>query len=308
MRDRVEVFRQIGVDNVGIAPAKQPVRFLDGVDRAATRPIAISAVLEVRFEDRLQHNLGGGLDHPIPDRRDAERTFAAARLGDRRPPHRIGPIRLRNEFLAQARQPYFHARRVNLLEGHPVNARRSRIVAGQRIGVSKNVLAADLVVEQIEAESGLRLRFAIELSLQVPDLVGRCKAYRQSPLLASFESAPEVRALSSAGITRPHRSYDLSDSRPAHRLKTMVEMRPPTGRVSPDYPCCPSNVPCPLPRRTEQGHASMACLFVRPSPNLQVGRRPHWFFRGLLRLHSRYGPPDRSTAQGGLCHEASARP
>jgi len=30
--------------------------------------------------------------------------------------------------------------------------------------------------------------------------------------------------------------------------------------------------------------------------------------QGLLRLYSRYGPPDRSTAQGGLCHEASARP
>jgi hypothetical protein len=26
------------------------------------------------------------------------------------------------------------------------------------------------------------------------------------------------------------------------------------------------------------------------------------------RLHSRYGPSDRSTAQGGLCHEASAQP
>jgi hypothetical protein len=30
--------------------------------------------------------------------------------------------------------------------------------------------------------------------------------------------------------------------------------------------------------------------------------------RGLLRLHSRYGPPDRSAAQGDLCHEAPARP
>ena len=29
--------------------------------------------------------------------------------------------------------------------------------------------------------------------------------------------------------------------------------------------------------------------------------------QGLLRLHSRYGPLDCSTAQGGLCHEASAQ-
>ena len=31
----------------------------------------------------------------------------------------------------------------------------------------------------------------------------------------------------------------------------------------------------------------------------------HCPFRGLLRLHSRYGPHARSTAQGGLCHGAS---
>jgi hypothetical protein len=43
-------------------------------------------------------------------------------------------------------------------------------------------------------------------------------------------------------------------------------------------------------------------------PVIQAGRRPQLHFRGLLRLHSRYGPLDCSTAQGGLCHEASARP
>ena len=30
--------------------------------------------------------------------------------------------------------------------------------------------------------------------------------------------------------------------------------------------------------------------------------------QGLLGLHTRYGPLDRSTAQGGLYHEASALP
>ena len=43
-------------------------------------------------------------------------------------------------------------------------------------------------------------------------------------------------------------------------------------------------------------------------PDIQAGRHPQLHFRGLLRLHSRYGPLDRSTAQGGLCHEASAPP
>src|SRR5512147_970177 len=43
-------------------------------------------------------------------------------------------------------------------------------------------------------------------------------------------------------------------------------------------------------------------------PESQAGRHPRLHFRGLLRLHSRYGPPDRSTALGGLCRKASARP
>src|SRR5215471_17810681 len=39
-----------------------------------------------------------------------------------------------------------------------------------------------------------------------------------------------------------------------------------------------------------------------------VGRHPHCHFRGLLRLYSRYGPPDRSAARGDLCHEAPTCP
>ena len=173
--------------------------------------------------------------------------------------------------------------------------------------MAKNVLAADLVVEQVEAESRLRLRLTIELSLKAPDLFGCFEAHRQSPLLAIFESTPEVRVLSSAGITRPQRSYDPVRLPPDPPPRAMLKPRPPTGRVSPDYPHHPSNVPCPIPRRTEQVHVSIASLSARPSPG-RAGRHPHRLFRGLLRLHSRYGPLDRSTAQGGLCHEASARP
>ena len=39
------------------------------------------------------------------------------------------------------------------------------------------------------------------------DLLGCCQVHCQSPLLAIIKSVPEVRALCSAGITRPHSSY-----------------------------------------------------------------------------------------------------
>jgi hypothetical protein len=75
----------------------------------------------------------------------------------------------------------------------------------------------------------------------------------------------------------------------------------------PRYPLHLSGVPCPLPRRIETG-ALVDCFPAHAAfPVLQAGRHPHLYFRGLLRLHSRYGPSDCSTAQGGLCHEASIR-
>src|SRR5271166_5613619 len=300
MRDRVEIFRQVGVNHVGVAPANQPVRFLDRIDRAATRAIAIGVVLEVRLEDRLQHDLDGSLNHPIPNRRDSQGTFAAPRLRDRRPPHRIGPIRLRHEVLAQARQPRLHAKRLNLLEGRPVHPRCARIGAGQRIGVPKVVIAADLVVEDVEAESGLRLRLTIELSLKVPDLFGRFEAHRQSPPPRRLRKRSEARALSSAGITRPHRSYDpvrLPHGPLPNTQRRSRDLRPrgspPITRIT--LPPCHAHYPdgsngciCRLlPRppglpRCSGGSASIsslsrpaqALLTLRPAGSLNRPRRP----------------------------------
>src|SRR6266568_2379018 len=105
MRDRVEVLRQIGVHDIGVAPAEKPVHFLDRVARSASGTIAIGTVLEVRLEDRFEHELGGSLNHPIPNRRNAERAFSAPRLWDHHPPHRHRPIPPRDEVLTQTRQP-----------------------------------------------------------------------------------------------------------------------------------------------------------------------------------------------------------
>src|ERR1700694_752643 len=164
-----------------MAPADQPVHFLDRVYRSTNGAVAVGVVLEVRLEDRFQHELGGGLYYPIPDGRNAERSLASVRLRYRHPPHRIGPVRLRNQFLAQARQPPLQAQRLDPRKGHSVPARRTRICSGQRIGVSQDVLAVNLVVEQVEAEGRLRLRLTVQLSLKGPDRCRCCQAHRQSP-------------------------------------------------------------------------------------------------------------------------------
>ena len=77
---------------------------------------------------------------------------------------------------------------------------------------------------------------------------------------------------------------------------------PPITRTT--FPTCRAHYP--------GGSSGCACrllpALVRAFPVWQVGRHPHCHFRGLLRLHSRYGPPDRSAAQGDLCHEAPTQP
>jgi hypothetical protein len=54
-------------------------------------------------------------------------------------------------------------------------------------------------------------------------------------------------------------------------------------------------------------HLSAASPERAAFPVLWAGRRPQLPFRGLLRLHTHYGPSIRSTAQGGLCRRASIR-
>src|SRR5262245_19293723 len=109
------------------------------------------------------------------------RTLASVRFGDHHPPHRVGLVRLRDQFLTQARQPCLQALLLDLSEAHPVHTRSARVVASQPVGVAQDVFPADLVVEHIEAEGGLRLRLAIELPLKAPDLLRCCQAHRQSP-------------------------------------------------------------------------------------------------------------------------------
>ena len=58
----------------------------------------------------------------------------------------------------------------------------------------------------------------------------------------------------------------LSDTRRSRRPYGDVEVATLAERVSPDYPHHPSNVPCPLPRRIERVHASIASPLTRPSP------------------------------------------
>src|SRR5277367_4681741 len=137
--------------------------------------------------------------------------------------------------------------------------------------MAQDVRSVDLVVEQVEPEVRLRLRFEIELPLQRPDVIRCCQAHRQSPILGSFESAPEVRVLPSAGVTQPQQYYDpvRRPRGPSSRRCRRRDLRPTW--ASPNYPARPSNMPCPIPRWTRTG-ASVGCFPIpRGLPRISGG-------------------------------------
>ena len=142
-------------------------------------------------------------------------------------------------------------------------------------------------------------------------LLVSCGVCRLAPIhrpAPSSPSTPEVRVLPSTGIARLQQYYNPVRLPPVPRPEAALRPLPSPQMGLPRYPHHLSGVPCPLPRRIKTG----ACVDCFPAhaafPVMPAGRHPHLYFRGLLRLHSRYGPSDCSTAQGGLCHEASIQP
>ena len=162
-------------------------------------------------------------------------------------------------------------------------------------------------MNQPRAESarwGTLLRPSTQQPRTAPVIDGVLRLIANHHDLAIFESAPEVRALCSAGIARPQHSYD--PVRPPPWPSPVATLRPlPSHRTGlPRLPEPPSRRAVP-PTPADRAGARVDCFPAHAAfPKWQEGRHPHCHFRGLLRLHSRYGPPSCSTAQGGLCHEA----
>src|SRR5436190_684248 len=191
--------------------------------------------------------------------------LAAARLFNL-PPDRLWFIRLVALLLSDTGQPRLQTPRLDFPETLSIHPRSAVIRSHPFVGMGQNILAINLVVEHVEAVSRLVLRLAIQLDLKFPDLTRCCQTHRQSPLLPSFTNTPEVRALSSAGITRPRRSYGplrLPDWPPPF-LATFGAATPSQSRASltdPDRLLC---MPCSIPRWTGSGARWLAsCAFPR---------------------------------------------
>ena len=115
------------------------------------------------------------------------------------------------------------------------------------------------------------LRLTIELSLKDPDHSWCLQAHRANHLhLAIFESTPEVRVLSSAGVTRLQRSYDPVRLPPEPSPTRDVEAATSLTTGLPRLPASPFRRAVPTTRRIERVRVSITSSLVQPSPN---GRR-----------------------------------
>ena len=274
MRNRLEIGGQIRVNHVRVAAAKQLVDLRDRVLGPTLRSIAIGLRFEISLEDRLNHQLGGGLDHAIPDCRDTEGSLTTSRLGDHHPPHRLRPVRFGAEALLDPSQPLVQPCGFDHRKRFAIHPRCPTIGFRQPIRMVQDVVAIDLVVQLVKAEGWFRLRLAIELSLKRPDLFWCCQAHCQSPHLVPIESMPEVRALSSTGITRRQRSYHplrlpswppakpTLRSRPSPRLGLPRLPEQPSLRAAPTTPTNQDRCLCRFPSRSRTAF-----------PESQAGRR-----------------------------------
>jgi len=167
--------------------------------------------------------------------------------------------------------------------------------------------------------SRLVLRLAIQLDLKFPNLTRCCQTHRQSPLLPSFTSTPR----SEGPFLRRH--YPASTvlwpsptprfgRRPFWRRSGP---RPPTNPEPPSltqitFSACRAQYPGGPDQvlvgwrvaRSRAGFFPVRAAF----PITGAGRRPHHYFRGLLKLHTRYDLPSCSPTIRGLCREAPPWP
>ena len=180
----VEELLDVGVHHPPESLARVLVDGFQSVQGAFLRPEPEGAAFEIRLEDRFQEQLGGRLHHPIPHRRDAERTRAGgvAPFGDLHPPHRLGAIGLVLQALRDPGQKCRHPLGFDLGQRLLVDPGGPVVSAHQLPGALQDIRQRQPVIQGVEAAGGIALRGLVKLRLEdgrsVFGWVGRFDTHR----------------------------------------------------------------------------------------------------------------------------------
>ena len=161
MRNAPEVVREIGVDDVRVATEHQLLHLYDCLLGVARSPVGVDFRRKIGFEDRFQHQQSCCHADPIPHARNAQRSEFAVGLRYKHSSDWLWPVRLLPERKRQFSQPSLDPVCLDVRKVLAVDPRCALVRAALGISMRQDVVAADLVVQGVEAITGLRLRFRV---------------------------------------------------------------------------------------------------------------------------------------------------
>jgi len=127
----------------------------------------VRAVLEVRLENRFDHDLTGLLHHPVTNRRNAQRSLSAIRLGDIHPQHRLWSVRVRLQVLLNLGKKRSHACSFDVVDTQTVRPGAAAVLAYFFPGPPQNIRPEDAVIERVEPSVPARFGRQEELALEL---------------------------------------------------------------------------------------------------------------------------------------------
>ena len=166
MGDASEVVREVGVNDFRVAPEQQLFHLDHRLLGVAPGTVRVLLGWKVGFKDRFQHQHCCCHADPIPHGRDAQRPEFAVGLRYEHSSDGVRSVSLLPESKRQFAKPPPHPVRVDVREVLAVHPRCALVGAALGIGMRQDVLAADLVVQGVEAILGFCLRFRVQRLLQ----------------------------------------------------------------------------------------------------------------------------------------------
>ena len=166
MGDASEVVREVGVNDFRVATEQQPFHLDYRLLGIPPWTVRVLFGWKIGFKDRFQHQHCCCHADPIPHGRDAQRPELAVGLRDEHSSDGIRLVALLPERKRQFAKPPLDAIRLNIREVLPIYSRCALVGAALGKRMSQNVLAADLVVQRVEAIAGFCPRFRVQRLLQ----------------------------------------------------------------------------------------------------------------------------------------------
>ena len=161
-----EVVREVGVDYFRVASEQQLLHLDHRLLGISPGTVGVLLWWKVGFEDRFEHQHRCCHAHPIAQGRDAQRPKFAVGLRDEHSSDGIRSVGLLPERKRQFAEPPLHPVRLDVREVLTVHPRCALVGPALSVGMRQDVLAADLVVQGVEAIAGFCLRFCVQRRLQ----------------------------------------------------------------------------------------------------------------------------------------------